>query len=261
MSNAFASSINKVALLYLANLILVFSMPILGMVNWTLDTALIAYTVFFVMNVIGVTVTFHRFCSHQSFQFKYKWVERLFLICAHLAGTGSSIAWVGTHRTHHAKTDVKGDPHPPTIGFFGLQALRYDRSSAFIRQDKRSAIYVRDLVKDRWHMNLHRYYFLFLAAYPATLLATLGADGLYFGFVVPSALTLFSENLVNWACHKYGYRNFHTRDRSTNVWWINFLSHGDGWHNNHHAYPNRSTTKSKWYELDTCGSIIQIVRT
>jgi stearoyl-CoA desaturase (delta-9 desaturase) len=44
---------------------------------------------------------------------------------------------------------------------------------------------------------------------------------------------------VNSACHapRFGSRAFDTRDGSRNVGWVAVLTFGEGWHNNHHAFP------------------------
>jgi fatty-acid desaturase len=33
-------------------------------------------------------------------------------------------------------------------------------------------------------------------------------------------------------------------------WWVALVSFGDGWHNNHHAYPVSARHGLKWYEFD-----------
>src|ERR1700721_2419199 len=48
----------------------------------------------------------------------------------------------------------------------------------------------------------------------------------------------------------WGARRLQTRDASTNNWWVALLSFGDGWHNNHHAYPVSARHGFKWYEID-----------
>jgi hypothetical protein len=35
----------------------------------------------------------------------------------------------------------------------------------------------------------------------------------------------------------FGRRDFDTDDHSTNLWWVGFIAHGEGWHNGHHAFP------------------------
>ena len=43
--------------------------------------------------------------------------------------------------------------------------------------------------------------------------------------------------LVNSATHMWGGRRFNTNDDSKNSWWVAVLTFGEGWHNNHHAFP------------------------
>ncbi len=44
--------------------------------------------------------------------------------------------------------------------------------------------------------------------------------------------------LVNSATHRWGYVSHASGDGSRNNWWVALLSFGEGWHNNHHAYPS-----------------------
>jgi fatty-acid desaturase len=56
--------------------------------------------------------------------------------------------------------------------------------------------------------------------------------------------------LVNSAAHASGYQTFRTEDRSTNCWWVALLSFGEGWHNNHHAFPFSARHGLRWFEFD-----------
>ena len=47
-----------------------------------------------------------------------------------------------------------------------------------------------------------------------------------------------------------GYRNFDTPDDSRNVWILGVLALGDGWHNNHHAFPACAAHGRRWFEID-----------
>ena len=55
---------------------------------------------------------------------------------------------------------------------------------------------------------------------------------------------------VNSAAHMFGYRSYRTSDRSTNCWWVALLSFGEGWHNNHHAFPFSARHGLSWFEVD-----------
>jgi len=65
--------------------------------------------------------------------------------------------------------------------------------------------------------------------------------------------------LVNSAAHTWGYRTYKTNDLSTNCWWVALLSFGEGWHNNHHAFPRSARHGLRWWELDLTYLTIRIL--
>ena len=249
-------NVKKVSLHYGINLFLVALLPLLGAVELTWSALGVGYAVFFAMNVLGVTATFHRYLSHRSFVFRSQLIEKLFIIFGTLSCSGSPVGWVMTHRDHHKFSDTENDPHQGALGFWKLQAVKYNVPPKEFRSG------VRDVVVDRFCMLMHRYYYGIIAAYLLALGALWGINGIYYGLLFPAALTLFSEGLINWAAHQpyFGYRTFETKDKSRNLWWINILSHGDGWHHNHHHDPSNYTTKYRWFEFDLTGHIINLVR-
>jgi len=62
--------------------------------------------------------------------------------------------------------------------------------------------------------------------------------------------------LVNSATHLWGYRSHDTRDRSTNLWWVALVSLGEGWHNNHHAFPRSAVHGLDRWQLDLSAGLI-----
>jgi len=68
--------------------------------------------------------------------------------------------------------------------------------------------------------------------------------------------------LLNVVCHlpKAGYKNFNTRDESVNVGWVAFLTLGEGWHNNHHAFPGSARHGLKPSEIDPSWLIIKAMK-
>src|SRR5262249_35742087 len=77
-----------------------------------------------------------------------------------------------------------------------------------------------------------------------------GLSWLIWGIFVRTTLLFHATWLVNSATHIWGYRNFETRDLSTNLWWVALLSLGEGWHNNHHAYQRSARHGLRWWEFD-----------
>lgn len=118
------------------------------------------------------------------------------------------------------------------------------------------------LVKDMMtpeHLFLHKYYLGFIIVFMIALLSVdLGV--LYFAYVIPLLGIQFSQNSFNYFAHKVGYRNYATKDNSTNnaLLWPFIL--GDAWHNNHHANLTKHTTKDRWWEFDPITLITSVVK-
>jgi stearoyl-CoA desaturase (delta-9 desaturase) len=66
--------------------------------------------------------------------------------------------------------------------------------------------------------------------------------------------------LVNSATHAVGYRNFDSPDLSRNCWWVGLLAFGEGWHNNHHAFPHSARHGLRWFEFDITWQHIKVLR-
>ncbi len=63
--------------------------------------------------------------------------------------------------------------------------------------------------------------------------------------------------IVNWFAHKYGKTNFETDNTSKNLFKVDWLMFGEGYHNNHHKFPSRSNFAAKKGEFDFCYPLIR----
>jgi stearoyl-CoA desaturase (delta-9 desaturase) len=79
--------------------------------------------------------------------------------------------------------------------------------------------------------------------------------GIFVRVVVTYHVTWF----VNSAAHHSGYRTFRTGDRSTNNWWVALLTWGEGWHNNHHAFPFSARHGLRRFEIDVTWYSIRLL--
>jgi hypothetical protein len=77
-----------------------------------------------------------------------------------------------------------------------------------------------------------------------------GVPYLLWGVFVRTVFGLHSTWLVNSATHMWGTQRFITGDDSTNSFWVAILTFGEGWHNNHHAFPQVARHGLTWYEID-----------
>lgn len=43
-------------------------------------------------------------------------------------------------------------------------------------------------------------------------------------------------------------------------WWVGHLAFGEGWHNNHHAYPRSAPHGHRWWEIDMTYWVIYLMK-
>lgn len=208
---------------------------------------------YFLYSGIGISLMMHRYWTHKSFEFKHPFLEFIFTYIAVVAGRGSPIGWVYVHRLHHAFSDTSKDPHDPkTVGWriFFPHLIKYGETI-----DKKI---IKDLF-NKEHLTINKYYLLYVLGWSLFLLL-LNPVLFFFFYAVPVMLTFIGLDLFVFLTHKYGYRNFASRDDSKNNWFISLILWGEGWHNNHHHDPKNFTTKVKSWEYDPLGYFIKFIK-
>jgi stearoyl-CoA desaturase (Delta-9 desaturase) len=215
------------------------------------DIALLAGL--YLATALGVTVGFHRYLTHRGFKTSPA-VKVILLVLGSMALQGPAIDWVANHRKHHALADRPGDPHSPLDGFFHAHiGWIWSESPADARR------FAPDLLADRivvWVSRLTPLWALLGAALPLILG---GWEGFLWGCLVRVFLTHHVTWSVNSITHTFGRRPFATNDRSTNHWLVGLLALGEGWHNNHHAFPRSAYHGLRWWEVDVSGLVIRLL--
>lgn len=204
---------------------------------------------YFCYSCLGMAIGVHRALTHKAFKLARP-VEILFSVFGALGGTGSPLGWIANHRTHHAEADTEGDPHSPEHMGWSLLWKGARTDMQWWR--------VRDILRDPVQRFLHRYYTLVLGAWGLFLLA-IDPWALAFGLLIPASLQITVTNLSSILGHGHGYRNYETKDESTNNWLIAILAWGEGWHNNHHARPSHWTLRRKIWEFDPSAWVIRLL--
>jgi stearoyl-CoA desaturase (delta-9 desaturase) len=230
---------------------------LLGLLNlemFTVNNIVLSVISFYVLNILGIWMTLHRYYSHNSFQFKNSNLKWFFTLIALLAGRGSPLGWVYLHRKHHAYSDTEKDPHSPKYtGYklFGFQHYKKQES------EKMNLFLVKDIMSPE-QLFIHKWYMIILL--PIILfLSLISIELLYFIWIVPAFLIQLSQYNFNYFGHMYGYRNFATKDDSRNNILLFPFILGEAWHNNHHANSNRNSTKIKKHEYDPVAVIIKLI--
>ncbi len=232
---------------------------------------LVVFGIAYVATALGVTVGFHRLLTHRSFKTRPA-------IRATLAALGSAaiegpvISWVADHRKHHAFSDREGDPHSPHVGHGGgwggaLRGLFHAHVGWLFIHTHRGAKdrYARDLLNDPVIRFVDRTFVLWVAlglAAPFGLGVAIGGDvtagltGLLWGGAIRMLVVHHVTYSINSLCHFFGRRHFPTEDESRNLFWVALLSLGEGWHNNHHAFPTSARHGLRPWEIDVAGLVI-----
>jgi stearoyl-CoA desaturase (delta-9 desaturase) len=202
---------------------------------------------------LGITIGFHRYLTHRGFRTSLP-VKVLLLVLGSMAAQGSPIEWAAIHRKHHALADRPGDPHSPLEGFFHAHI-----GWLWSREPAEPARYARDLLADRTVAVVSQLTPVWMLIGLALPLVIGGWEGLLWGGLVRIFLTHHITWSVNSAGHTFGRRPFATNDRSTNQWLVGLLALGEGWHNNHHAFPRSAFHGFHWWQIDASGLVIRLM--
>jgi stearoyl-CoA desaturase (delta-9 desaturase) len=226
---------------------------------------LVALAALYWATVLGVTLGLHRLLAHRSFEAP-RWLERSLVLMGTLACQSGPIEWVGLHRHHHRYSDQPNDHHDAARGLWWAHSEWMLHEIPALRHVDRLT---GDLQIDPFYRWLDRWFLLLQLPLGAALYwygQRAGVHGGGLGLVlwaIPLRLVLVYHVtwLVNSATHAWGYRTFNCPDRSRNCWWVAILSFGEGWHNNHHAFPHSARHGLRWFELDITWQHIRLLQT
>jgi stearoyl-CoA desaturase (delta-9 desaturase) len=241
-------------------------LPIIGVVSaiallWNRWVNWVDLTLFLTMYTVcafGITLGFHRMLTHKAFQ-AHPWVKTFFLISGSMAMQGPALHWAATHTQHHANSDDEGDPHSP------LKSL-WHAHVGWILNDFKPDIqkYAGAMLKDPIIVFVHKTFWLWvfvglaipslIGAGAAYLMGQSALFGALTGLIWGGFVRLFFNQHVTWAvnsiCHTFGSRQFETTDESRNNFLFGILAMGEGWHNNHHAFPRSARHGMSWKQPD-----------
>jgi fatty-acid desaturase len=209
----------------------------------------VAAVLWFISICMGIGMGYHRLLTHRAYQVP-KLLEYFLAVCGTLALEGGPLFWITTHRIHHQLADRHGDPHTPRDGEWWAHAGWIIHGKGLQGESALLAKYAPDLMKDDFLVTLSKYHWVPIVALAIILLVVGGWPVLLWGIFLRVTLGLHATWLVNSATHMWGSRRFATRDDSRNLWWVAFVTGGEGWHNNHHANPVSARHGLAWYEID-----------
>jgi stearoyl-CoA desaturase (delta-9 desaturase) len=239
--------------------VLGFATPLLGLVyaiwllwnQWVGWREIAILVVFYLATGIGMTVGYHRFLAHRSFETRPS-VEGVLLVLGAMSMPARPLDFAAYHLQHHAHADHDGDPHSPRDGL-----LHAHIGWTLSRNHPDREFYCRHLLGDRVVAFVDRTTLWWFGLGLLLPVALDGWRGFLWGGLVRMALQNHATFAVNSICHAFGSRPFTTRDQSRNNLVIALWALGEGWHNNHHAFPSAAYHGIGWRQPDLSGALIR----
>ena len=201
------------------------------------------------ITIAAVTIFLHRHQAHRALDL-HPIASHFFRFWLWLTTGMGTKAWVAIHRKHHAHADHDEDPHNIKLGFRWAHVEWLYKHNVALPSDEEIMRYAPDLYADPYYRALARLALPLQVALAAALFFLGGWSWVIWGVFVRLVFSYHSTWFVNSAAHMLGYRSYRTTDRSTNCWWVAALAFGEGWHNNHHAFPFSARHGLAWFEVD-----------
>jgi stearoyl-CoA desaturase (delta-9 desaturase) len=222
----------------------------------------------YALTALGITVGFHRLFSHRAFETN-RGIQFILAVLGSMAAEGPLLKWVALHRRHHQHSDQPGDPHSPHQrgnSLLGLLRGLWHAHVGWVFQADPPDLprYVKDLGQSRLLRAASTLFPLWVVIglvvigllIPAALGGLLTGTwiGVLFGLLWGGLARIFLVHHVTWSvnsvCYVWGHRPFRTNDHSRNNVLFGVLALGEGWHNNHHAFPTSARHGLRWWQVD-----------
>ena len=175
-----------------------------------------------ILSVTVVSSGYHRYFAHRAFNAS-KWYEYYVLFLGTLTASGPLLGWVGVHRLHHNHTDTEDDPHSPRHQGF-IPVL----TSTFKVKAIRHRV-IKDLLRNKRVMWYYRNHMVIRLCTAVGAFVLLSFPMFLVLFVSPMIYAYIGFGTINAFAHKDG--------KIFNNHWLNILSAGEGYHNNHRKNP------------------------
>ena len=218
---------------------------------------------------VGIAVGMHRLGSHRALAAGSAVRAVLYALGA-MAAQGPPSYWIINHRRHHALSDREGDLHSPYVD--GGRLLGFWRGLwhshigwSFNHELTHALTFGKDLLRDRVLARVNRAYYALVAAGvlgPGVVCGLITGSardavlGALWGGPVRLFATYHATAAINSIAHRFGSSPYDTRDESRNNLLLVISTLGEGWHNNHHAFPSSAFAGLAWWQLDPSGWVI-----
>jgi stearoyl-CoA desaturase (delta-9 desaturase) len=203
---------------------------------------------------LGHSVGVHRGVIHRAYRCS-PWLRRVLAYLFVHTGIGGPVAWI---RVHYYRDHWQNEGEADCPPFFAyrhslIEDLYWNLHCTFLPRDpERYRVPVED-ERDPWLQWLQRTWPLHCLGLAALLAVTAGPAFAATCVCARVATSILGHWFVGYMAHKHGsirYAVPGAAEIGRNTLVLGWLSFGEGFHNNHHAYPRSARMGHAWYELD-----------
>jgi stearoyl-CoA desaturase (Delta-9 desaturase) len=219
------------------------------------------------LSLFAQTFFHHRYAAHKAFTMSKGW-ENFFFVYSYITQGSSYMSprvYAILHRIHHAYTDTELDPHSPSFDQNWIKMM-WRTSYTYVQIMKEKMPVEERFLKnipqknwlDKWG---NTWYSRILWSGIYTWFYIAFAPSAWWYLLIPVHIMMgpIHGMVINWFAHKYGHVNFETDNTSKNLFKVDVLMLGEGYHNNHHKFPSRSNFAAKKGEFDPVYPIIALL--
>jgi stearoyl-CoA desaturase (delta-9 desaturase) len=216
-------------------------------------------------SVFMQTFFLHRYASHGMFRLSRGWERTFHFLTYALQGSSYLVpsAYAFLHRAHHAYSDTAKDPHTPHR-FPNAAAMMWETKVSYMalvqhtaEPEPRFQGYVPSWPALERIANSNTSRIAWGTAYTLFYIAFAPSAVWFLLLPIHYLMGPIHGAIVNWAGHKYGYRNYGTRDKSRNVIPWDVVCMGELFQNNHHRHAQSINFGQRAWEWDPSHGIIR----
>jgi fatty-acid desaturase len=233
---------------------LVFGIPAM-----TRTTLVLSLVLAFATLCIGHSVGLHRGVIHRTYE-AHPAVRGVLLYLFVLSGLGGPLSWARLHAVRDYWQNRADCPRYFAYGHSMARDFLWNLHLRFEPADRRAeARLPAGVLDDPWLRFLEQTWPLQVLLLALAVLIGLGPGAVAVCVCARTAAGIVGHWLVGYAAHAWGERRFvvpGATESGTNVWLLGILSFGEGFHNNHHAFPRSARMGMRTREIDLGWAVI-----
>lgn len=229
---------------------------------FSLGLGAIALGLTFLTVSAGHSVGLHRGVIHRSYR-SSRLVRGVLVYLFVQTGLGSPLAWL---RLHYIRDYWQNQEDAPAFLQYKHSLLTdycwYLHLSYIPHNLDRYAIPEGDL-NDPWLGWLDKTWRWHVLGACGLVFLLFGFDAMMITMVSRIAITQLGHWFIGYVTHTYGYSHYHIEGSNvsgTNDWLLGLISFGEGFHNNHHAFPQSARFGVARFEIDLSWYVVLFLK-